>query len=154
MTTQAYLCNDSQHRLQEDRNDVISENVRKRVTTEIIQKYRVQFYVHGFVHRNINLTERTNKINREVEFIIQVFLNCSTCFWRHTAHHQEFRNCNCSLWFYIRFWLPAAAMAQPSQRPATKNICKTRSCNYSFLTPDDGRCVARNMLSNYETLEQ
>ena len=32
------------------------------------------------------------------------------------------------------FWLPvAAAMAVPSQRqPATKNVCKTRGCNYSF----------------------
>jgi len=42
-----------------------------------------------------------------------MFLNCSTCFGRHTAHHQELKNCNCSLWFYIRFWLPAAAMAEP-----------------------------------------
>jgi hypothetical protein len=29
--------------------------------------------------------------------------------------------------------------AQPSQRPATINVCKTRSCNYSFWAPDDGR---------------
>jgi len=43
-----------------------------------------------------------------------MFLNFSRCFGRHTAHHQEFKNCNCSLWFYIRFWLPVAApMAQP-----------------------------------------
>ena len=28
-----------------------------------------------------------------------MFLNCSTCFGRHTAHHQELKNCNCSLWF-------------------------------------------------------
>ena len=34
-----------------------------------------------------------------------MFLNCSTCFGRHTAHHQELKNCNCSLWFYVRFWL-------------------------------------------------
>jgi len=34
-----------------------------------------------------------------------MFLNCSTCFGRNTAHHQELKNCNCSLWFYIRFWL-------------------------------------------------
>jgi len=40
-----------------------------------------------------------------------MFLNCSTCFGRHTAHHQDLKNCYCSLWFYIRFWLPAAAMA-------------------------------------------
>jgi len=39
------------------------------------------------------------------------------------------------------------------QLPATTNICKTRGCNYSFWAPDDGRCVARNMLRNYETLE-
>jgi hypothetical protein len=42
-----------------------------------------------------------------------MFLNCSTCFGRHTAHHQELKNRNYSLWFYKRFWLPvAAAMAQ------------------------------------------
>ena len=42
MTTQAQLCNDSQHRLQEVTNDVNSENVRKRVTTQTIQKCRIQ----------------------------------------------------------------------------------------------------------------
>ena len=54
------------------------------------------------------------RCNRVVEFIIPVLLNCSTCFGRHTAHHQELENCNCSLWFYIRLWFPVAAMAQPS----------------------------------------
>jgi len=39
-------------------------------------------------------------------------------------------------------------MAQPSQQPATINVCKTRGCNYSFWAPDDGRSVARNTLSN------
>jgi len=39
-----------------------------------------------------------------------MFLNCSTCFGRHTAHHRKLKNCNFSLWFYIRFWLPTAAM--------------------------------------------
>jgi len=38
-----------------------------------------------------------------------MFFNCSTCFGRNTAHHKELKNCNCSLWFYIRFWLPVAA---------------------------------------------
>jgi hypothetical protein len=75
-----------------------------------------------------------------------MFLNCSTCFGRHTAHNQELKNCNCSFWFYIRFWLPvAAAMAQPSQWPATKNVCKTRGCNYSFWAPDDGRCRPKHV---------
>jgi hypothetical protein len=35
--------------------------------------------------------------------VSRVRVNCSTCFGRHTAHHQELKNCNCSLWFYIRF---------------------------------------------------
>jgi hypothetical protein len=63
-----------------------------------------------------------------------MFLNCLTCFGRHTAHHQELKNCNCTFWFYISFWLlVAAVMAQPSERePATKSLYKTRGCNYSF----------------------
>jgi hypothetical protein len=58
------------------------------------------------------------RYDRVVEFIIPMFLNCSACFERHTAHHQEHKNCNCGLWFYICVWLPASAMAQPSQRLA------------------------------------
>jgi len=75
-----------------------------------------------------------------VEFIIPMFLNCSTCFERHTLHHQELKNCNCSLWFYIRLWLPAAVMAEwelsSHSAIATagnqKKVCKTRGYNYSF----------------------
>jgi hypothetical protein len=37
-----------------------------------------------------------------------MFLNCSTCFERHTTYHPELKNCYCSLWFYICLWLPAA----------------------------------------------
>ena len=44
-----------------------------------------------------------------------MFINFSTCFRRHNTHQQELKNRNCSLWFYISFWLPAAAMAQPSR---------------------------------------
>jgi hypothetical protein len=36
-----------------------------------------------------------------------MFLNCSTCFGRHTAHHQELKT-------------------------VTTNACKTRGCNYRF----------------------
>jgi hypothetical protein len=39
------------------------------------------------------------RCNRVLEFIIPVFLNCSTCFGRHTDHHQELKNCNCSSGF-------------------------------------------------------
>jgi len=92
---------------------------------------KAEIDVHGSVHHDIDLTEIPARCDRVVEFIIPVFLNCSTCFERHTAHHQELKNCNCSLWFYIRLWLLAAVMAQPC-----------------FWAPDDERRVTRNMLSN------
>ena len=70
------------------------------------------------MHGTMRLKKKPTRCDLVVEFIIPMFPNCSTCFGRHTAHHQELKNCNCSLWFYIRFWLPVAAtMAQPSQRP-------------------------------------
>jgi hypothetical protein len=43
--------------------------------------------VHGSMHRDINLIERTNKTQSVVESIISMFRNCSTFFGRHTAHH-------------------------------------------------------------------
>jgi hypothetical protein len=56
-----------------------------------------------------------------------MFLNCSTGFGRHTAHHQELKKCNYSPWFYIRFWLPAAEMAQPTQRRQSKTHVKPQA---------------------------
>ena len=55
------------------------------------------------------------------------------------AHSQEFLICNYSFWFYTHLSLPDAVMAQPWQRPATTNVCKPRSCNYSLEAPDDER---------------
>jgi len=37
-------------------------------------------------------TDCVVECTRVVEFIIPMFLNCSTCFGRHTAHHQELKN--------------------------------------------------------------
>jgi hypothetical protein len=54
-----------------------------------------------------------------------MFLNCSTCFGLHTAHHQELKKCNCSLWFYIHLWLPAAAMAELKLNHCTVRQPKT-----------------------------
>ena len=48
-----------------------------------------------------------------------MFLNCSTCFERHTAHHQDLKNCNFTLWFYIRLWLPAAVSHDSCWQPQT-----------------------------------
>jgi len=37
-------------------------------------------------------SHRKNEQDRVVEFIIPMFLNCSTCFGRHTEHQQELKN--------------------------------------------------------------
>jgi hypothetical protein len=85
------------------------------------------------------------RCNCVVEFIIPMFLNGSTCFGRHIAHHQKLKNCNCSPWFYIHLWMTAAAMFQPSQpcpggvgtavptqpgqRPVTTRVYKPEAAN-------------------------
>jgi hypothetical protein len=66
----------------------------------------------------INMNSQISKkeptrCNRVLEFIIPMFLNCSTCFGRHSAHHQELKNCNCSLWFYTRLRLSHRSDRQP-----------------------------------------
>jgi hypothetical protein len=37
-----------------------------------------------------------------LQFIILMFIYSSTCFGRPHAHHQEFKNCSSSLWYYLR----------------------------------------------------
>ena len=66
-----------------------------------------RIFLSSFNPRHINLTERTNTMQP----CSRIYYSKVCYFWRHTAHHRELKNCNCSLWFYIRFWLPAAAMA-------------------------------------------
>jgi len=75
------------------------------------------------------------------KFIIPMFLNCSTCFERHNTHHKELKNCNCSLWFYIRLWL--SWLSGNHSAMTTTNVRKTRGCSYSFWAPDNEWCVSR-----------
>jgi hypothetical protein len=80
--------------------------------------------VHGSVNHNTNLIEMTNKMQL-----------CRTIYYSRP------------LSWLSGTWLQPVP-TQPSQQPATINVCKTRGCNYSFWAPNDGRCVARNLLSN------
>jgi Cys-tRNA synthase (O-phospho-L-seryl-tRNA:Cys-tRNA synthase) len=55
-----------------------------------------------------------------VEFIIPVFLNCSTCFGRHTAYHQELKTVIAASGFTYGFgcrlplrWLSHRSVQQP-----------------------------------------
>jgi hypothetical protein len=51
-------------------------------------------------------------------------------FWATHCPSSGAQNCNCSLWFYIHFWLPATAMAQPLVDLA---LIKTRQTNFLQL---------------------
>jgi hypothetical protein len=51
----------------------------------------------------------------------------SICFGHPYAHHQEPINCSSSLWFYIRLWLPVAAMTQPSLSVSNWATCFARN---------------------------
>jgi hypothetical protein len=64
---------------------------------------------------------------------------CSTCFERHIAHHQELKNCICSLSFYIRLCLPAGRQPQTYVKPEAANT------DFELLMISG---VARNMLSS------
>jgi hypothetical protein len=81
--------------------------------------------VHGSVHCNINLIERTNKMqpSSRIHSLFQCFLIAQHVSDDTPPIIRSSINCNFSLWFYICFWLPT-----------TKNVCKTRGCNYSSLS--------------------
>jgi hypothetical protein len=66
------------------------------------------------MHRNLTESTRISqkeptRCNRVAEFIIPML------------------NSNCNFWFYIRLWLLAAAMAEPTQLPATKKYVKSEA---------------------------
>ena len=55
----------------------------------------------------INHLAITNKMRTCIRIYYSKVSYCPTCFERHISHHKELKNCICSLWFYIRLWLPA-----------------------------------------------
>jgi hypothetical protein len=64
----------------------------------------------------------TNKMQRNTIFFIVVkALHVSGVL---PAHHQELKNCTCSVWYLLSL-VAATALS--------------RCCMYSFLGPDDGR---------------
>jgi hypothetical protein len=84
---------------------IFSTSSRRYQIRRLTRKIHLYLQGPGFVHyfscvgtlkKQISLKKLTRCI-RVVEFIIPMFLNCSTRFTLHTAHHQELKNCNCSL---------------------------------------------------------
>jgi len=48
-----------------------------------------QFDVRGSVHHSTIHTEKFNKMWQCIKIYYSIFIRSSTCFGRHTAHHQE-----------------------------------------------------------------
>ena len=48
-------------------------------------------YVRGSVHHRIIHTEIANKMQQCIKIYYSMFTGSSTCFGRHTAHHQELK---------------------------------------------------------------
>jgi hypothetical protein len=77
---------------------------------------------------------------QQFQFIILTFIYSSTGFGLFHAHHQEFNDCNGSLWFYLRIvmtvvlcsWLgrPAGPTTNTA-RLSPRYEGKTSGCHYS-----------------------
>jgi hypothetical protein len=50
-----------------------------------------QFDVHGSVHHSAIHTEMANKMQQCIKIYYSMFIWSSTCFGRHTSHHQELK---------------------------------------------------------------
>jgi hypothetical protein len=55
----------------------------------IILRSKQFFYVRGYVHHSKIHKEKSNKMQQCTKFHYSIFIWSSTCFDRHTAHHQE-----------------------------------------------------------------
>ena len=106
-------------------DDVTGDRTYYRINTTT----HVHAFLLHFVHRThkLTLTFGTGllhliQINHQpdetiFQFIILTFVYSSTCFGRFPAHHQEFNDCNGSLWFYLRI-VVIVVLCSWSGRPA------------------------------------
>jgi len=89
----------------------------------------------------VRLSRNTNKMQLVIEFIIQKLIESSTCFERHTAHHQELY---LQPLVYVPMWWPAVVKADNGRSP---HGYINQRMKIQFRAPDDERCAARNMLA-------
>jgi hypothetical protein len=103
-----------------------------------------------FEYYSVQIPTRCNLV---VEFIIPKFIEDSTCFERHNAHHQEFLTVFVASGLYAHVVTGRCQSlvgkifpTQPWQRPVTTWVYKPEA-EIQFRAPDDERCAARNMSS-------
>ena len=83
-----------------------------------------------------------------IEFIIPGFIEGSTCFERHTAHHQELQTVFAASGLYTHVVTGSCQgfpLSLDNGRSPHGHI--NQRLQIQFRTPDDERCAAGNMLS-------
>jgi hypothetical protein len=112
---------------------------------------------HSIIHKE-NPTTRCNSVSK----FYFIFVWSSTCFGRHTAHHQEPKTAPAASGFayaedrwtcgrvregavHLLILYPRASSNHTSNNPPRM---QNQMLPVQFWAPDDGRCVARNMLSS------
>ena len=105
-------------------------------TSDSLESLTVQSICYSWIRvsQAVWLSRNTNKIQLVREFIIPKFIEGSTCFERHTAHHQELQTLFAASGLYTHMvtgrcqgWVEK--ITQPWQRPATTWVYKTEAAN-------------------------
>ena len=100
-----------------------------------------------------NMTLVHRGIANKMQQCIKIFIWSSTCFGRHTAHHQELKTALAASGFaYVKgCWTCWGCWTLTASSDLNKSNNLSHMQNQrllvQFWAPDDGRRVARNMLS-------
>ena len=89
-----------------------------------------------------------------IEFIIPGFIEGSTCFERHTAHHQELQTVFAASGLYTHV-VTGSCQGFPLSldNGRSPHVYTNQRMLIQFRAPDDERLVAQNTLSLQLTLE-
>jgi hypothetical protein len=107
----------------------------------------------GVHHRSIYVIiqkENPTRCHRVSKFYF-IFIWSSTCFGQHTAHYQEPKTALAASGFaYVEgCWICSCWTLAASSNYRSNNLPRIQNQRLlvQFQAPDNGRCVARNMLS-------
>ena len=99
----------------------------------------VIFNTFNNVYNSVEIPTRCSFV---IEFIILKFIEGSTCFERHTAHHQELQSVFAASGLYTHM---VTGRCQGNSRSRYGHI--SQRLQIVFRAPNDERCAARDMLS-------
>jgi hypothetical protein len=95
------------------------------------------------------IQKNPTRCNNVPKFYYSIFTWSSTCFGRHTAHNQEPKTTLAASGFaYMEgCWTCGCWTLSSNHTSINLSLMQNQRLLVQFYAPDDGRCVARNMLS-------